>query len=166
MTTINRIPMTVTGNTSEISYRTSRNGTTFASFSVCQQARIQDQDGKWKDGAATWIRVTAAGPLAEHMRDSHMVKGVRVTVTGWYQQRDYQDEKGQRRSIFELHASDVAASLQYATVQITKPATAHGFAGSQPQTAGMGGGYPTQTGYGQPSYTDGFADANPQTPQI
>ncbi|KAA8815684.1 single-stranded DNA-binding protein [Bifidobacterium rousetti] len=161
MTTINRIPMTVTGNTSQIEYRTTRNGMTFARFSVAQQAREQDQDGRWVDGGTTWIRVSVGGPIAEHMQQSGMTKGARVTVVGWYEQREYQDEQGQRRTTYELRANEVAASLLFATVQINKTTQSQG--GYQQQ--GAAPSQPQQGGYQQNDYQydDGFA---PQPPQI
>lgn len=180
MATINLIPMTVTGNTGAIDYRTSRDGTTFASFSIAQTARTQNQQtGQWEDGATTWIRCTAAGPLAEHMRASGLTKGVRLTVTGTYQQREYQDQNGARRTSYELHADDIAASLRFATVNITKIQTANGFTGrtsqtpapiadSRNRTAGdpwAQATAPVQPNT-QPAYTDGFAPANPQQPTI
>lgn len=131
MTTINRIPMTVTGNTNEITYRTNGTGTVFANFDVAQTERFQNpQTGQWEDGATTWIHCTAAGPLAEHMKDSGMQKGARVTVTGYYVARAYQTQDGARRTILELRAEDVAASLRYATVAIHKT-TGDGTAGTR-----------------------------------
>ncbi|KFI91285.1 single-strand binding protein [Bifidobacterium saguini DSM 23967] len=173
MATINLIHMTVTGNAGQIEYRTNREGTTFASFSIAQNARVQNQQtGQWEDGATTWIRCTAAGPLAEHMRASGFTKGTRLVVTGTYQQRDYQDQNGAKRTTYELHAEDVAASVRYATATVTKTQTAQGFTGrSQIQTAMPAGNawsqpapQPQQTT--QPTYTDGFAPANPQQPTI
>lgn len=35
-------------------------------------------------------------------------------------QRDYQTEAGERRSVYELVADDIGASVRYATVRITK----------------------------------------------
>lgn len=191
MAKLNQIQMTVTGNTSTIEYRTSRNGTTFANFSVAQDASVLGKDGKWgRDDDPTWIRCVAVGEIAEHMRQSGMVKGVRVTVTGTFESRSYQDQRGQKSRTYELHATDVAASLRFATVTISKAQTANGFAGRQTQPAPQqapaqpayqpqqpapqppaGDGWTEapaqpQTAYTQPAYNDGFAQAGQDQPQI
>ena len=138
MVSINRIPMTVTGNTNEIKYGTSSRGVVFANFSVAQTESILTQStGKWEDGATTWIRCPVAGTIAEHMRASGMIKGVHVTVTGWYAQRSYETETHEKRTVFELNATDVAASLRYATVAISKVQTSNGFAGASADSRGQ-----------------------------
>jgi single-stranded DNA-binding protein len=46
--------------------------------------------------------------------------GARVLVTGRLQARTWETEDGQKRSLVEIEAEEVAASLRWATVAITK----------------------------------------------
>lgn len=160
MTSINQIHMTVTGNIGEVKYRTSQRGTTFARFDIAQTSRNLDTNaGRWDDGATTWIHVVAVGQLADHMRDSGIAKGARLTVTGAFEQREYQTDDGQKRNIQELNADDVAVSLRFALVRAERVPTTNGFAGRTSQSAQQ----PT-TPQQQPSggYTDGFFGAQQQ----
>lgn len=120
MATINQIPMTIMGNlVSGLEPKRTSGGKTVVNFRVAQTSSTE-RNGKWEDGATTFIRCVAYGPIAEHMTESGMGKGTRVVVTGRYVQRDYQTEAGERRSVYELVADDIGASVRYATVRITE----------------------------------------------
>lgn len=120
MATINQISMTIMGNlVSGLEPKRTSGGKTVVNFRVAQTSSTE-RNGKWEDGATTFIRCVAYGPIAEHMTESGMGKGTRVVVTGRYVQRDYQTEAGERRSVYELVADDIGASVRYATVRITK----------------------------------------------
>ena len=115
MATINQIPMTIMGNlVSGLEPKRTSGGKTVVNFRVAQTSSTE-RNGKWEDGATTFIRCVAYGPIAEHMTESGMGKGTRVVVTGRYVQRDYQTEAGERRSVYELVADDIGASVRYAT---------------------------------------------------
>jgi single-strand DNA-binding protein len=45
---------------------------------------------------------------------------MRVIVQGRLRQRTFDDKEGQRRTVLEIDAEEVAASLTYATATITK----------------------------------------------
>ena len=53
-----------------------------------------------------------------------LTTGARVPVTGRLQARNWETEDGQKRSAVEIEAEEVAASLRFATVAITKAARA------------------------------------------
>lgn len=94
MATINQIPMTIMGNlVSGLEPKRTSGGKTVVNFRVAQTSSTE-RNGKWEDGATTFIRCVAYGPIAEHMTESGMGKGTRVVVTGRYVQRDYQTEAG------------------------------------------------------------------------
>ena len=108
MATINQIPMTIMGNlVSGLEPKRTSGGKTVVNFRVAQTSSTE-RNGKWEDGATTFIRCVAYGPIAEHMTESGMGKGTRVV------------EAGERRSVYELVADDIGASVRYATVRITK----------------------------------------------
>jgi single-strand DNA-binding protein len=53
-----------------------------------------------------------------------LTTGARVLVTGRVQSRNWETEDGAKRSAVEIEAEEVAASLRFATVAITKAAKA------------------------------------------
>jgi len=53
-----------------------------------------------------------------------LTTGARVLVTGRLQSRNWETEDGAKRSAVEIEAEEVAASLRFATVAITKVARA------------------------------------------
>jgi single-strand DNA-binding protein len=56
---------------------------------------------------------------AEHVAES-VVQGARVIVQGRLSQRSYEDREGQKRTVYELEADEVAVSLRSATAKVTK----------------------------------------------
>ena len=65
-----------------------------------------------------FFEVVAYGPLAENV--SSLPKGVRIVVTGKLEQRSWTTENDEKRTVIEIHADDIAASLKFDTVQVTK----------------------------------------------
>jgi single-strand DNA-binding protein len=59
------------------------------------------------------------GERAEHCGSS-FTKGHRVAVSGRLQQRSYETKEGDKRSVVEIVATEVAASLSYATCEIKR----------------------------------------------
>ena len=56
---------------------------------------------------------------AEHLADS-LSKGDRVMVTGRLRQRSWETPDGERRSVTELEADKVGASLKWATAKVER----------------------------------------------
>ena len=122
--TINQIPMTIMGNiTADLEPKRTGKGTTVVNFRVAQTSST-DKNGRWEDGETTYIRCVAFGALADHMISSGMRKGTRIVATGRFVQRDYQNEAGDTRHVYELNVDDLGASVRYATVQIAKASNA------------------------------------------
>jgi single-strand DNA-binding protein len=88
-------------------------------FSDADNRRWRDQGTQEWQETTTYLDVVAWGTLGEHVARS-LHKGDRVTVTGRLDQRSWESGEGERRSKLELAASDVAASLRWATVAVTK----------------------------------------------
>ena len=57
--------------------------------------------------------------LAENVGAS-LAKGSRVVVSGRLEQRSWETEQGEKRSIVEIVADDVAPSLRFATAEVHK----------------------------------------------
>ena len=117
-----KIQITVTGNlTADPELRFTPNGTAVANFVVASTPRIWDQQAnEWKDGDASFMRTSVWYEQAENVAESFR-KGDRVVVTGVLGQRHWVDETtGDKKSMWEMRADEVAASVRYARVKIAK----------------------------------------------
>lgn len=109
---------TLTGNlTRDPELRFTTSGRAVANFGLAVNRRYQ-QNGEWQD-SVSFLDVTAWGDLAENIAAS-TGKGDRVTVTGRLEQNTWETDDGDKRSKVEIVANDVAASMQFATVKVTK----------------------------------------------
>ena len=91
------------------------NGAPVASFTVAVTPRVKDGDG-WKDGETSFFRCTAWRSLAENLAES-LTKGTRVMVQGRLQQRSWETDAGEKRSVVEVQAEEVGPSLRWATAK-------------------------------------------------
>jgi single-strand DNA-binding protein len=64
---------------------------------------------------------------AEHLADS-LAKGDRVMITGRLRQRSWETPEGDQRSVTEIEADEVGASLKWATAKVerTTPSRTNG----------------------------------------
>jgi single-strand DNA-binding protein len=114
------ISITVTGNlTGDPELKFTPNGAPVATFTVASNERFKDGSGQWQDGPTSFVRCNAWRELAEHVAES-VQKGDRVVVTGTIRQRDYETTAGEKRTVWEVSATEVGAALRYATVKIAK----------------------------------------------
>ena len=88
--------------------------------------RIQ-QDGEWRDGDTSFLRVNVWRGPAEHLADS-LAKGDRVMITCRLRQRSWETPEGDQRSVTEIEADEVGASLKWATAKVerTTPSRTNG----------------------------------------
>ena len=108
--------VTITGNlTDDPELRSTPNGTEVATFRLAVTARIKDGD-TWRDGDTSFYRITAWRQLAEHIGDS-LAKGNRVIVLGQLRARSWETPEGDKRSVVEVEADEVAPSLRWATAK-------------------------------------------------
>ena len=89
-----------------------------ANLRVAVTQRIQ-QDGEWRDGDTSFLKVNVWRSQAEHLADS-LAKGDRVMVTGRLRQRSWQTPEGDKRSVTEIEADEVGASLKWATAKVER----------------------------------------------
>jgi single-strand DNA-binding protein len=101
--------------------RFTQNGTAVANFRVAVTQRVQ-QDGTWRDGETSFFKVTAWRDQGEHLADS-LGKGDRVMVTGRLRQRAWETPEGEKRSVTEIDADEVGASLKWATAKVDRAAS-------------------------------------------
>jgi single-strand DNA-binding protein len=112
--------VTITGNlTAEPELRFTATGKAVASFTVAESSRVKDPDGTWRDGDSTFWRCSIWDTAAENLAES-LTKGQRVIVVGEAKQRSFETRDGEKRTVIEVTAQDVGASLKWATVKATK----------------------------------------------
>lgn len=130
--------ITIIGNlTRDPELRFTATGVAVASLGVAVNNRYQ-VNGTWET-KVSFFDVIAWKQLGENAAQSFH-KGDRVVVHGRMDQRVYETQAGDRRSVLELVALDIAASVRFATVDgITKinqraeaPAEAEALAEPQP----------------------------------
>src|SRR4029434_6388432 len=110
---------TIVGNlVDDPELRFTNTGTAIANMRVAVTQRIQ-QDGEWRDGDTSYLRVNVWRSQAEHLADS-LAKGDRVMVTGRLRQRSWETPEGEKRAGAEIEARDVGATLQFATAQVER----------------------------------------------
>jgi single-strand DNA-binding protein len=77
--------------------------------------RLRDGDG-WRDGETSFFRVNVWRDLAEHVAES-LSKGDRALVVGRLKLRSWETPEGEKRSVTEVEADEVGASLKFATAK-------------------------------------------------
>ena len=107
--------------------RFTNNGIAVANLRVAVTQRIQ-QDGEWRDGDTSFLKVNVWRGQAEHLADS-LGKGDRVMVTGRLRQRSWETPEGDKRSVTEIEADEVGLSLKFAQAQPRKAGREHAAAG-------------------------------------
>ena len=101
------------------------NGVATANFSVAVNKSKKDASGAWVNEPHYFDCVTFQ-EQAENFAAS-FVKGNRVMVIGKLQQRTWEDkETGAKRSKVEIVVDEVAASVRWATVAVTRTERAEG----------------------------------------
>jgi single-strand DNA-binding protein len=132
--------VTIVGNlTREPELRFTNTGRGMAQFGVAVNRRWQNrQSGEWEE-QVSFFNVTAWGDLGENCAAS-LGKGSRVIVNGRLEQRSYETQQGEKRSVVEIIADEVGPSLRWATADISKNDRREGGDGGGWSGGGGGGG--------------------------
>ena len=117
---------TISGNlTREPEIRYTKEGQATTQLGVVVNRRWQDRvTQEWQE-ATSFFDVVCWRDLAENVALS-LSKGMRVVVTGRLEQRSWETENGDKRSIVEINADEIAPSLRFATAVVTKTPRAEG----------------------------------------
>lgn len=125
--------VTIVGNlTADPELRFTAQGKAVANFTVAVSKRIKDGN-EWKDGPSSFYRCSIWDAPAENMAES-LSKGNRVIVVGEIAQRSYETNTGEKRSVFEVTASDVGPSLKWDTAKPQRAATKPSGFAAKPRT--------------------------------
>jgi single-strand DNA-binding protein len=115
--------VTVVGNlTRDPELRYTPTGQAVVKFSVAVNRFYTNRNGD-KVESTDFFTVNAWRSLAENVAES-LKSGARVLVTGRIQSRIWETEDGAKRTVVEIEAEEVAASLRWATAKLTKAAKA------------------------------------------
>ncbi len=112
--------ITVVGNiTRDPELRFTGSGQAKVNFGLAVNRRWQNkQTNEWEE-AVSFFNVVAWGEMGENTSES-LQKGSRVIVTGRLDQRSWETEDGEKRSVVEIVADEIGPSLRWATAQVTK----------------------------------------------
>ncbi len=112
--------VSITGNvTRDPELRFTPNGQAVCSFGVAVNRRWQNRQTQEWEEQVSFFDVTAWSQLAQNVTDS-IARGTRVTVVGRLDQRSWENAEGEKRSKVEIVADDIAVSVRWATVEVTK----------------------------------------------
>lgn len=108
----NGIQATVTGNlTADPELKFGDSGNAMLTFSVASERSWKNDKGEWEN-ETSYVDVVAWRYLAEDAART-LEKGLRVTVTGRFEQRSWEDkDTGQKRYKWQLVADEVAVSVK------------------------------------------------------
>jgi single-strand DNA-binding protein len=108
--------VTLTGNLADDpDLRFTPNGNPVAAFRLAVTARIKNGD-TWRDGETSFFRINVWRQLAEHVAES-LAKGDRAVVIGRLKSRSWETAEGDKRSVVEVEADEVAPSLRWAVAK-------------------------------------------------
>jgi single-strand DNA-binding protein len=124
----------VVGNlTDDPELRFTPQGVAVANFRIAVSRRMKDESGQWKDGETSFFRVSCWRQLAENVAES-LTRGANVIVVGRLQQRSWETQDGEKRTVIEIEADEIGPSLRWATAKVEK----QGRSGGGDWSAGSG----------------------------
>lgn len=125
----------ITGNlTEDPELRFTPSGVAYARMRVAENHRFRKGDGEWQE-STSFHTVVAWRDLAENASTS-LRKGMRIIVIGKQEDRSFNTEAGEKRTVKEITADEIGPSLRWATADVTKTDR-----GGQGGGGGGGGGY-------------------------
>jgi single-strand DNA-binding protein len=93
-------------------------GVAMAKIRLAVNRRWRDQSGEWQENTS-FFTGTIWREQAEQAAES-LQKGARVIVTGRLEQRTWENEQGEKRSVVEVQVDEIGPSLRWATATVNK----------------------------------------------
>ena len=132
--------VTIVGNlTRDPELRYTPNGAAVAAFGVAVNRRWQSRDNQQWEESTSFFNVTCWRDLAQNVSES-LEKGARVMVSGRLEQRSWETQDGEKRSVVEIVADEVGPSLRWATASINRNERREAGGGNGWSGGGGGGG--------------------------
>jgi len=136
--------VTLVGNiTRDPELRYTAGGRGVAGFGMAVNRRYQ-VNGEWQE-QTSFFNVTAWGELGENVSAS-LGKGARVIVFGRLEQRSWDTQEGEKRTVVEIVADSIGPDLRWATAEVKRTERTGG-AGER-KSAPAGGGRAPDPIYG------------------
>jgi single-strand DNA-binding protein len=112
--------VTLVGNiTRDPEMRYTAGGAANCTFGLAVNRRwMNRQTNEWEE-RTSFFNVVCWREMAENVSQS-LGKGARVVVTGRLEQRSWETENGEKRSVVEVAADEIGPSLRWATCEIAK----------------------------------------------
>jgi single-strand DNA-binding protein len=112
--------VTLVGNiTRDPELRYTPSGFPRASFGIAVNRQRTDKATNEKIEEVSFFNIVLLGQLAENSAQS-LTKGSRVIVTGRLEQRSWETQDGEKKTVVEVVADEVGPSLRWATVQVER----------------------------------------------
>jgi single-strand DNA-binding protein len=93
-------------------------GVAMAKIRVAVNRRWRGQDGEWQENTS-FFTGTVWREQAEQAAES-LQKGARVIITGRLEQRSWETEAGEKRSVVEVQVDEIGPSLRWATATVNR----------------------------------------------
>jgi len=93
-------------------------GVAMAKVRFAVSRRYQDRNQEWQE-ETSFFGGTCWRDMAENVAES-LQKGMRVIVTGRLEQRSWETQEGDKRSIIEVRIDDIGPSVRWATASVTR----------------------------------------------
>ena len=119
----------------ELRYTTGGRGV--ASFGLAVNRRYQ-QNGEWQE-QTSFFNIVCWGELGENV-SATLTKGARAIVTGRLEQRSWETQDGDKRSVIEVVADECGPSLRWAQAQVERTERTNTGDGGFSGGGGGGGG--------------------------
>ncbi len=143
--------ITVVGNiTRDPEMRFTPSGVSKVTFGVAVNRSWRNQQTNDWEEQTSFFNVVCWRELADNVGAS-LKKGTRVIVTGRLEQRSWETEQGDKRSVIEIVADEVGPSLRFATAEVHRVERSGPGGGGAPSGGGAGAGAPSN---GAPNYDD------------
>jgi len=112
--------VTLVGNlTRDPELRFTQSGMARAILGLAVNRRWQNrQSGEWEE-STSFFNVVCWREMAENASES-LSRGSRVLVTGRLEQRTWETQDGENRSVVEVIADEIGPSLRWATAEVTR----------------------------------------------
>ncbi len=99
-------------------------GVAMAKIRMAVNRRWRGNDGEWQEDTS-FFTGTVWREQAESAAES-LQKGARVIVTGRLEQRTWETDQGDKRSVVEIQIDEIGPSLRWATATVNKTARSGG----------------------------------------
>jgi single-strand DNA-binding protein len=155
--------ITIVGNlTRDPEIRYTASGQANARLGMAVSRRWQNRQTQEWEERTSFFNVVAWGDMAENISDT-LAKGTRVIVNGRLEQRSWETDQGEKRSVVEVIADEIGPSLRWATAEV-KRSERRGGGGAPAGGGDFGGGGGRGSGGGGSSSSGGGGGAGAPAP--